>query len=64
MVLAMFFTNLIMKKSKNKVVVKTNRGHTIVVTCKYAKKTPEWFWEEVYHALEYLRVFDGILKDG
>lgn len=49
-----------MKKSKNKFVIKTNRGRTIVMTAHYAKKTPEGFWEGVYGALEYIGVFDGL----
>ena len=49
-----------MKKSKNRVVIKTNRGHTLVITAHYAKKTPDGFWESVRGALEYIGVFDGL----
>lgn len=50
-----------MKKSKNMVVVKTNRGHILVMTCKYAKETPDGFWESVYGALEHIGVFKDLL---
>ena len=49
-----------MRKPKNQVVVKTNRGHTIVMTAQYAKETPEEFWEYVYRRLEYIGVFDNL----
>jgi len=49
-----------MKKSRNRVVVKTNRGHTLIMTTCYAKDTPEGFWGSVYGALEHVGVFEGI----
>lgn len=49
-----------MKKSKDRVVVKTNRGHTIVMTSHYVKETSEGFKESVYGALEYVGVFDNL----
>jgi len=52
-----FFTNLNMKKSKNRVVVKTNRGNILVVTSRYAKETSELFCEDVYGALKHLGLF-------
>ncbi len=42
---------------KDKTVIYTNRSK-ITFTCKYAEKTPDGFWEDVYNALLRMGVFN------
>lgn len=48
---------------KSTQVVKTNRGYTLTMTCHYADKTPDGFWEDVYCILEHFGVFDSIVEN-
>jgi hypothetical protein len=48
---------------KSTQVVKTNRGYTLTMTCHYADKTPDGFWEDVYRILEHFCAFDSIMED-
>lgn len=38
-------------------VIDTGKSR-IVLTCKYAEKTPDGFWEHVYEVLKKMGVFD------
>ncbi len=49
------------KETKKSVTFRSNRGHILHITCHYAKKTPDGFWEDVYNVLERCGVFEGIL---
>lgn len=55
-----FNLNVMPIDPKNTEILKTNRGNTLIITTHYADKTPDGFWEEVYDALEYFGMFDGI----
>lgn len=50
------------KNTNDEVIFTTNRGKRIRITAQYAKKTPKGFWEDVYRALRYAGVFDGVSK--
>jgi len=46
--------------SKSKRTFTSNKGIVYHFSCRYAKKTPDGFWEDVCDRLAYMGVFDGI----
>lgn len=51
------------KETKNSVTYRSNRGHTLQITCHYPKKNPESAVEEITCALAYLGVLMGLKKN-